>query len=244
MKIARIQYRDRKSLFWLSNADSLPTEIQVDETGRINSQNYYRPTREFGFCKANQSFVKMKRRKYSPLKRPLSWFFRDFVRDRLLLQFESRKERLGNKRTTRIGLDVAKNMGWGISINPFNEFLSVYFSSFLEEQTVYEVFKASEKSRRLHILEQISDSLAKCVADGFAIKDPAFSNIFVKKTGELIWIDTETKRVFSKKHAIRTLNRIFSAKFAPDKPFHHEGMILKDLVLDRLNLTRGTAHRR
>ena len=118
------------------------------------------------------SSVKMKKQKYAPSKRPLSWFFRHLIRDRLLFQFEARKERTGQKRITGVGLKAAKNLGWGVSLNPFNQLLCVNFSSIVRGKKVRRVLRESDEPSRGELLEVIADGLVKCVRSGFVIKDP------------------------------------------------------------------------
>ena len=236
MKIARIWFQSERSWFLLLNADGLPKEIRVTQEG-CNVSGGHPAKRQFGLCHGGNALVKMKRQKYLPSENPLAWFFRVLIRDRLFFQIESRKERTGNKRLSRIGLKVAQNLGWGVSINPLNQWLCVYISAMVKAKTVCEAFKELEQRRRREILEHIADSLVKCVANGFVIKDPTLVNILVGEEGELIFVDTETKRVFSRRHAIRTLHRSLSNVSnhrSAKQDFQDEVLWLEELVFTKL----------
>jgi hypothetical protein len=192
------------------------------------------PRRQFGVYHDLNAVVKAKKQKYSPSRRPLSWFFRCTIRDRILLQCESCKERTGSKRIETAGLNVAQNHGWGVSINPFNETLCLNFLSFVEGKTVAEAFKELDEPYRQKVLENIADCLVKCIKNRFAIKDPHFRNIIIQEDGTLIWLDTETKRTFSRKKAIKILDRILVSYCTPADVQCDELIALRELVLDKV----------
>lgn len=230
MKIAKIGFEDKESWFLLVNAGALPKEIRVSRQGCAVSGGHP-SSRLFGFCQDGNALVKLRREKYLPSRNPLAWFFRVLIRDRILFQFESRKERTGGRRLAAAGLKVARNLGWGLSVNPFNEWLSVYICAVEKAKTVHQVFQDSGPRRRQEIVEKIADELARCVGRGFVIKDPSFNNILVDAEGELIWVDTETKRFFSRKRAVRELDRILSERCRRNSDFYPESLLLRELTL-------------
>ncbi len=236
LHLAKLHFGNRASWFLLFHADSLPREISLGrcEWMKCGGHPSRRSFGTFSCSRGGTALVKARKQKYGHTDRPVDWFFRVLIRDRLLFQFEARKERTGNKRMARAGLQVAPTLGWGLSLNPFNELLSLYCASVVDAPTVRAAFRSMGPSRRRDVLEAIADGLVQCVRNGFVVKDPSFNNILVRGDGGLVWVDTETKRVFSRRHAARVLDRVFHRQCASNEDHRLEWRFIRRRVFERL----------
>ncbi|WP_108650211.1 hypothetical protein [Dongshaea marina] len=167
----------------------LPRYIEIKESELIKtgSSKFYIYDGKFLF--------KVRENKYKIKRNPIGWFFRTLIRDRILIQTDSRKEYKGNKRIERVGIKTVRNYGWGVFINPFDRYLSLCFMSYHPEMVELQEFlndKNKSKENKNHVIENLLDEINYLAGRGYYLKDFHFGN-FLYGDNDLLWIDTHIK---------------------------------------------------
>lgn len=156
---------------------------------------------EFFFDVDSGALAKVKRDKYRGRKRPLRWFFRDYLEKRLLFQFEARKEIRSQRVLRAAGLTTPSCMAWGLSFNPFNRLGSLLLMEHLTGVVTGEQhFTALDDRERLVFLAHFCEDLMRLARAGYAHRDLHMNNLLCTQAGEIIWVDTHVRPLPRSKH--------------------------------------------
>jgi hypothetical protein len=138
--------------------------------------------------------------KYDRSLKPFKWLFRDYLEKRVLLQLDARKEFRSLQIIKRAGLNTPICYGWGVSINPFNTFGSIFLMEFLEHATPGKAhFYSLTQSEQIAFLDLLCEEIAVLAKFGFTHRDLHLNNLMVSKGGCIIWIDTHIRQLPSNK---------------------------------------------
>lgn len=134
--------------------------------------------------------------KYDWRRRPMKWLLRDLLEKRLSGRFAGYREYSSNRIIRRAGLKAVECHAYGVAINPFNAFGSVYVMDYRQDAVSGEpFFLAQEESGRLTFLKRMCDEALQLIEHGYAHRDFHYGNVMVDGGGELIWIDTHVRKL-------------------------------------------------
>ncbi|EWG99639.1 lipopolysaccharide kinase InaA family protein [Halomonas sp. BC04] len=193
MKVATVMLEGRRRHYLLFEyaSSSTPLYLAKDERSHLLEQV---ASSEIYFDESTGTMAKVKSDKHRWRKRPLRWFFRDFIEKRLLFQFEARKEVRSKKVVRAAGLLTPDCVAWGVSLNPFNRRGSLLLMEHLDGvMTGEQYFQGLNEAGRKQFLAQFCEDVMLLARAGYVHRDLHMNNVLCRPTGSIIWVDTHVK---------------------------------------------------
>lgn len=125
-------------------------------------------------------------------------FPRDYLRRYFYLSRAHREFR-GAKQLNKIGLLTPKPISATIAISPFSKAESFYTMGFLDNHTL--ALNFAHTNKEIHFVTIIAEQFNKMVDNKICLKDFGMHNAMVSPDGQIVWIDTDIIKFFSKKSA-------------------------------------------
>nr|WP_282103402.1 lipopolysaccharide kinase InaA family protein [Halomonas getboli] len=194
-----IPFDDRRRRYLVFHANGLPAQLRLASTSTTAAFEAVGSSR-FYLSQDGQILAKVVPDKFAKRKAPVSWFRRDYLEKRWLLQSDARKEFLSLRVLQRAGLTTPHCHGWGLSLNPANRNASLLLMEHRQDaRPGGEVFDALDEAGRERFLERFCEEVALLARAGFVHRDLHYNNLLVDDDGNLIWIDAHVRRLPRKK---------------------------------------------
>ncbi len=195
IQLTKINFGDSQRWYLLFGRTRLPSVISLDKTEAIQTLDRA-GRREVFLYRPLDALVKVKLDKYTFLSHPLRWLGRVVIQERLFLQVNSRKEYRGNKAYRDAGLKPVKAFAWGVALNPFNSWGSVYFMEYCRTATNGKIyFDHAVRDKKLELVDRLISAMVALVKSGYYNRDQHFNNVMIDENEVFIWIDTHVSRL-------------------------------------------------
>lgn len=205
IRLASIDFEGkRRRRYLLVGNTSLPRVIKLEKSPEILCHDKEN-NREVFLYKPLDALVKIKIDKYTLKSNPIRWIGR-IIQERLFLQVNGRKEYIGNAIHAKAGLEPVETFAWGLALNPFNRWGSIYFMRYCPAATNgAEYFRGSDESEKMELIENLCEGTAALARYGYYNRDQHFGNVLIDSNRRFVWIDTHVTRLpLLRKRAIST----------------------------------------
>ncbi|PSJ23356.1 hypothetical protein CVH10_00390 [Halomonas sp. ND22Bw] len=199
VKLLDIPFDDRRRRYLVFHADGLPAQLRLASTSTTAAFEAAGSSR-FYLSQDGKILAKVVPDKFTKRKAPFSWFSRDYLEKRWLLQSDARKEFLSLGILQRAGLATPRCHGWGLSLNPANRNASLLLMEHRQDaRPGGDVFESLDDAGRYRFLERFCEEVARLARAGYVHRDLHYNNLLVADDGTLIWIDAHVRRLPRKK---------------------------------------------
>jgi len=150
-------------------------------------------------------------------------FPKDYLR-RYLLDSEATRVFRSTVQLNAIGIATPEPLGFSVILNPFVRYESIYYAAYKANTiSLKTCLPRLSKSDRRHLLANIAKDYAHMINQHFNLKDLHFENILVGHQNERWWIDTDLRRIRSKRRLSTEVQReLVRLKRRTDDVLHPE----------------------
>lgn len=195
MQLLDIPFDDRRRRYLVFHAQGLPPALRLASTTTTAAFEAAGSSR-FYLSQDDRILAKVVPDKFHKRRATFSWFCRDYLEKRWLLQSDARKEFLSLRILRQAGLATPRCHGWGLSLNPGNRNASLLLMEHMQEaRPGGEVFDALDETGREHFLERFCQEVAALARAGFVHRDLHYNNLLIDKQDKLIWIDAHVRQL-------------------------------------------------